>query len=164
MNGGNSILGIKVAHTNIIGIRQKIDSVATELSDHDIICIAETKLSHDFKTCKLEIDGYKEPYRKDRDINNGGGLMIYVKTNIHSIRRQDLEDQFCENIWLEIRSLNKTFLVGLFHRPPNSRSEYWDSFESNIESVSVQNCDLIILGDFNHDMLQIGNRLKANNI
>ena len=83
--------------------------------------------------------------------------MIYVKTNIHSIRRQDLEDQFCENIWLEIKYLNKTFLVGLFYRPPNSRSEYWDSFESNIESVSVQNCDLIILGDFNHDMLQIGN-------
>ena len=71
MNGSNSISGIKVAHTNMNRIRQKIDSVATELSDCDIICIAETKLSRDFEMCKLQIDGYKEPYRKDRDINNG---------------------------------------------------------------------------------------------
>ena len=65
MIGSKSVSGIKVAHTNINGIRHKIDPVATELADHDIICIAETKLSHDFETCKLEIDGYKEPHRKD---------------------------------------------------------------------------------------------------
>ena len=79
MNDSNSISGIKGAHTNINGIGQKINAVTFKLSDQDIICIAETKFSHDFETCKLEIDGYKEPYCKDRDINNEGGLMIHVK-------------------------------------------------------------------------------------
>lgn len=162
MNNNNSLSGIKVAHTNINGIRHKIDSVGTELTEYDIICIAETKLNSTYETSKLELDGFKEPYRKDRDINNGGGLLIYVKNNIHSIRRIDLEDQYCENIWLEIRSLHKKFLVGLYYRPPNSSSEYWDAFESNIELVSDLNCDLLVLGDFNQDMHQTNsnNHLK----
>lgn len=161
-NNINGLSGIKVAHTNINGIRNKLDSLGAELSDYDIICIAETKLNNTYETSKLELAGFKEPYRKDRDVNNGGGLLIYVKSNIHSIRRNDLEDQFCENIWLEIRSSNKKFLLGLYYRPPNSTSDYWDYFENNIELVSDLNCDLLILGDFNQDMLKTNtnNHLK----
>lgn len=146
---------LKIAHSNINSIRNKVDSVSAELSDFDIICIGETKLNDQYPTSELAIDGFKVPYRKDRLINNGGGLLVYVKNSICCKRRQDLEDNYCENIWLEVQSLRKRFLIGLFYRPPNSTIEYWDALESNIEKVSEDNLDLLILGDFNQDILNL---------
>lgn len=154
-NVSNHLSCLKVAHTNINGLRNKVDSVHAELSDNDIICVAETKLNDQFPTKQLFIEGFKMPYRKDRQINNGGGLLIYVKNNIYCRRRDDLEDIYCENIWLEVQSLKKKFLIGLFYRPPNSTIEFWDSFESNIEKASDLNLDLLILGDFNQDILNL---------
>ena len=109
---------ITIAHVNINSIRSKVDSISAELANYDIICVSETKLNEAFKTSDLEIDGYKVPIRKDRQVNNGGGLLIYVKNNISFKRRADLESDNIENIWLEINSLRNKFLVGLFYRPP----------------------------------------------
>ena len=64
------------------------------------------------------------PIRKDRDLNNGGGLLIYVKRNVHFVRRHGLESTEFENIWIEVTSLRKKILLWLYHRPPNSLSEY----------------------------------------
>ena len=54
------------------------------------------------------------PIRKDRDLNNGGGLLIYFKRNVHFVRRHDLESTEIENIWIEVTSLRKKFLLGLY--------------------------------------------------
>ena len=94
------------------------------------------------------------PLRKDRQINNGGGLTIYIKNNLCFKRRTELESNDIENIWIEINSLKNKFLVGLFYRPPNSQAEYWESFDENIEQVTDQNTNMIIFGDFNQDILK----------
>ena len=73
------------------------------------------------------------PIRKDREINNGGGLIIYIKNNIFFKRRDDLENNSVENIWIEVQSHRNKFLLGLFYRPPNATTEYWDTFEDIIE-------------------------------
>ena len=146
---------LKIAHSNINSIRNKLDSVSAELSDFDIICIAETKLNDQYPNSELAIDGFKPPFRKDRLINNGGGLLVYIKNSICCKRQHDLEDDYCENIWLEVQSLRKRFLIGLFYRPPNSTIEFWDALESNIEKASELNLDLLILGDFNQDILNL---------
>ena len=71
---------IEIAHVNINSIRNKTDLLSAELSDYyDIICVSETKLNDTVKTSDLEIDGFRIPLRKDRQINNGGMLMIYIK-------------------------------------------------------------------------------------
>ena len=89
---------LKIAHSNIYSIRNKLDSVSAELSDFDIICTAETKLNDQYPTSELAIDGFKLPYRKDRLIKNGGGLLVYIKNSICCKRRHDLEVNYCENI------------------------------------------------------------------
>ena len=83
--------------------------------------------------------------------------MIYI---LQFIRRQNLENGESENIWIEISSLNKKFLVGLFYRPPNSLSEYWDSFESILDMALDLNLDTLIIWDFNQDMLKLDNNSK----
>ena len=39
----HDLTSIKIAHTNINGIRNKIDQVSAELSDYEIVCVSETK-------------------------------------------------------------------------------------------------------------------------
>ena len=36
----------------------------------------------------------------------------------------------------------------------NSQAEYWERFDENIELVTDKNTDMIILGDFNQDILK----------
>ena len=150
-----NLTSMKIAHSNINSIRNKIDDVSANLSDYDIICISETKLSDDIQTKNLLIDSYHDPIRKDRNTNNGGGLMLYMKNNIFYKHRPDLESDELENIWVEIRSLKNKYLIGHFYRPPESTADFWEKFENTIEKASEENLDLIILGDFNHDILKI---------
>ena len=152
-NQTQDLSAIKIAHTNINGIRNKVDHVSAELSDYDIICVSETKLNPTITNDKIEINGFKPPLRKDRALNNGGGLAIYSKNNIHSLRRQDLENNNIENIWTEVQSSKNKFLIGLFYRPPNSPAEFWNHFEDTLETAADLNHDMIILGDFNTDIL-----------
>ena len=79
---------------------------------------------------------------------------MYIKNNIHFKRRDDLENNHIENIWVEVQSLKNKFLLGLFYRPPNATIEYWDNLEDVIENTSEENLDIIIMGDFNHDTLK----------
>lgn len=119
-----NLSSIKIAHSNINSIRNKIDHISAELSDYDIICISETKLNESVQTSKILIDGYMEPIRKDRVTNNGGGLAIYSKNNIFLSRRLDLENDNIENIWIEVHSLKNKFLLGLFYRPQIVRMNF----------------------------------------
>ena len=135
---------IKLAHTNINSIRNKLDDIAAELSDYDIIGISETKLNNSIQSSMLMLDSYNMPIRKEREINNGGGLIIYIKNNIFFKRRDDLENNSIENIWIEVQSLRNKFLLGLFYRPPNASTEYWDAFEDIIEKHQKQTLMLLL--------------------
>lgn len=95
----SNISSIKIAHSNINSIRNKLDHISSELSDYDIICISESKLDDSISDNKLGIEGYRLPLRKDRITNSGGGLVMYIKNQIHVKRRHDLEDTNTENLW-----------------------------------------------------------------
>ena len=160
----NNLSSMKIAHLNINGLRNKVDLLSVELSEYDIICVSETKLNNLVETAKLKIDGFHDPIRRDRQYNNGGGLLVYIKNNIHFKRRPDIENQYIENIWIQVCTLNKQFLMGLFYRPPGSTVDYWESFESCLETASDQNLDMIIMGDFNHDLMIQNNLTKLERI
>ena len=49
---------------------------------------------------------------------------MYIKNNIHFKRRDDLENNHIENIWVEVQFLKHKFLLGLFYSPPNAATEY----------------------------------------
>ena len=90
------LTSMKIAHSNINGLRNKIDDISVNLSEYDIICVSETKLNEHFQTKNLLIDSYHNPIRKERNINNGGGLLIYIKNNIQLRLLIIMTLQFCE--------------------------------------------------------------------
>ena len=55
-------------------------------------------------------------FRKDRD-RHGGGVMVLVKTSIHAVRREDIEND-SELLWVSVNLQSSAFLLGVFYRPP----------------------------------------------
>ena len=83
-NVGNII----IAHLNINSLRNKFDSLVEQIHGNiDILIIGETKLDNSFLQNTFHIDGFKKPYRKDRN-GDGGGVIIYVREDIPSQEKE----------------------------------------------------------------------------
>ena len=78
-----------LAHLNINSFRYKHTDLFTLIdSNIDVLVIGETKLDSSFLNSQFEDDGYKSPFRKDRN-SNGSGLLMYVKDDISSCELSD---------------------------------------------------------------------------
>ena len=72
---------ITIATLNINSLASKFEQLREVIGNNiDILTIQETKLDSSFPTDQFLIDGYSEPYRKDRN-RRGGGVMIYVRSD-----------------------------------------------------------------------------------
>ena len=131
----------------------KIDIIQSELSDFDIITLNETWLEETIDTNSLLIEGYQEPFRKDRKTNRYGGVMIYLKNHTPSRRRPDLELDEIECLWIECEFHSSKVLIGTFYRPPNSDIKKWDLIAFSIEKAKDTGISkILITGDFNDNL------------
>ena len=64
--------------------------------------------------------------------------MLYIKEGLHYKRRDNLELQNIENIWIELANSHKRILLVLFYRPPNSDAAYLANIEDSISLQSIQ--------------------------
>ena len=150
--------GFRMGHINIQGVSNKIDQVRllleSEKNQIHVLGLSETKLNVLHPDSAFQINGFQKPFRKDRKINSGGGLLVYVKNGTCASRRTDLELKDLECIWLEIKpKKSKPFLVGNIYRPPNSNSEWNAIFEDCIENVLREEKEIYLMGDINRDLL-----------
>ncbi len=101
---------IVIAHLNINSLRNKFDKLVEIIFGNvDILIIGETKLDSTFpKDTSFRINGFKKPYRKDRN-GDGGGIIIYVREDIPSQQKEDDLPSNVEAILVEI-NLRKTKL------------------------------------------------------
>jgi hypothetical protein len=71
-----NIDNVIVATLNINSIRNKFDQLKLSiLGNIDILVVIETKLDETFETANFILDGFSEPFRRDRD-SHGGGILI----------------------------------------------------------------------------------------
>ena len=150
--------GFRMGHLNIQGISNKIDQVSlllcSEKNQIHVLGLSESKLNTNHPDSAFEINGYRKPFRRDRELNSGGGLLVYVMDGVCCNRRTDLEQWNLECIWLEIKPVNsKSFLLGNIYRPPNSTVEWNAIFEENIENVLREDKEIYLMGDINRDLL-----------
>ena len=91
--------------------------------------------------------------------------MLYVKEGLHYKRRDDLEIQNIESIWIEVANSHKRILVGLFYRPPNSDSQLFSNIEDSIGLAVDTGINAIILtGEFNLNMNKNSSLRKIESI
>ena len=111
-----------VGQLNICGLFGKIDLLTLFIEKHnfDIFGITESLLNENISSSLLNIKGYSFE-RKDRRGQKGGGVGVFIKSNIDYIRREDLENQQLEFICLEILSKHtKLYFVCVLYRPTNT--------------------------------------------
>lgn len=144
---------VSFLHLNIQSVFPKLDNISAEYSCHDILSFTESWLKPSVSSDSLKLPGYKLPFRRDRPDRLGGGVIIYVKDDVNCKLRQNLQIGSIECIWLELRLKHKKLLYGTFYIPPHSSQNVWDEFEQSVDLALDSNCDIIITGDFNINML-----------
>ena len=127
----------------------------SQFKDIDILAINETKLDATIKDGEVHLPGY-DVVRKDRESNgrNGGGVCIYVRSNINFQLRADLSPNNLECLTVEItKPRSKPFLLSTWYRPPQSSPDLFSTFERIIDKIDAENLELYLMGDLNCNLL-----------
>lgn len=110
--------GINLVHLNVHFLASKITNgeIKAELDNIGFHChilgfsetfLTDAMISND----QIHLPGYVL-HRKDRTGKLGGGLAVYVTDRLLAVRREDLEAENVETIWLEIKPKgSKPFLL-----------------------------------------------------
>ena len=124
--------GFKIAFLNICSLTCHYDELCVFMADGtiDILGLNETRLDNTIPDSQIDIEGY-DILRRDRN-RNGGGVAFYVAQSLTYVNRQDLlSHEDLEILTVEIKKpKSKLFLVTTWYRPPDSKVETFDKFES----------------------------------
>ena len=149
-------------HLNISSLCYHIEEPTTLLSEHkltfDIIGISESRLKmNKINLNSVQIPGYNFEFTPTEC--NNGGTALYIKKGLHYKLRNDLQiykSKELESTFIEITQNKKITVVGCIYRHPSMElSEFNSDYLANLlEKLSVENKTLVLLGDFNADLLK----------
>ena len=108
-----------MACLNINSLLAHTDELSIYISSRkiDILCINEIKLDHTINDREVCLPGF-EIVRRDRKVNgrNGGGVCLYIRSNINYKVRYDLQSEVLENLIVEItKPRSKSILVSTWY-------------------------------------------------
>ena len=138
---------------NVNSIRDKFEGLKSLFTNNiDILVITETKLDESFPINQFLIDGYREPYRLDRN-KNGGGIFIYIREDIPSkkLDKHTFPNDI-EGIFIEI-NLRKTkwLIFGSYHPPGQSDDYYFHNVGRALDIYNENYDKFLLVGDFNSE-------------
>ena len=86
----------------------------------DLISLSETHIGGDLVNESLyKIPGFNF-IKRDWKLGKGGGVSFYIADHLVYKRREDLECEMIESLWIEIYLKNaKSFFVSVIYRPPD---------------------------------------------
>jgi len=86
----------------------------------DVIGVTESWLTSEVLDSELALDGY-DLFRKDRPVDReGGGVLLYVKKDLHAVQHESPVD-FPEQVWCYFSDANNTkCYIGVCYRTPTA--------------------------------------------
>ncbi len=157
---GAMVKRLSICHANIRSIQRcndKLDHIKEEFCGRfDVITLSETWLKPTdgvdlMGRSVYHLDGYQDPIRRDRVGSRGGGVLAWVSNSLVCKRRNDLEIENAELMWLEIRCSNQKCLLAVAYRT-DDQGNFWDILqESYIRALPLGIHYIIITGDLNAD-------------
>ena len=151
----SSFKGLKIGRLNVNGLLSKIHDVKVLLIalKLDILAISETHLQCRTKDEDIYIPGYKIARRDRTDGRKGGGSLIYFAEDLNAFDSSDLtSDSSLEATWIDLSLHSQRLLIGSIYRPPDC-SSFFDEFSVVMESLWRKRSNIILLGDFNVNLL-----------
>lgn len=154
--------GLSICQWNIQRLTdEKFDEIFQSLTSKsnyenklDILILTESFCSDTIPSSYYQIPGYNL-HRKDREGRIGGGILVYTNECLSVKRCTDLETVDIEILWLKVcpHRSNRSLLVSGVYRPPAACKEHSMRIGQNIENAYLKNLEMIIMGDFNIDVL-----------
>ena len=115
---------IQCLYLNARSLINKTNELQTLAIDIDLLAITETWLKPENLDSEILPGNDFNIHRRDRTGRIGGGVLLAVRENIPSMRRQDLESS-AEMLVCELRpESKKKIAVIVFYRPPDSDLKY----------------------------------------
>ena len=142
--------GIHILHLNIRSLLSKIDELCyiAIKSKATIICITETWLDETVWDPEISIPEYNL-LRKDQN-RDGGGVCMYIRSDIAHRVRIDFPHPELETVWAEIMLPKpRPILVGTCYRPPKQMNFYDLMEQCCIDNNRFITMETILIGDFN---------------
>ena len=148
----------KIAHLNIRGFRNKVDEIRMllKLCRFDIFGITETHLKSEIADGEIEIENYNF-IRRDRPERQGGGCIIYYRKSLKIIHRLHLEEDKVEGICMQVKAGAMDTMLRIIYRPPNQTNGFFSAFPQLLEKAWMKFSNIVLLGEFNCNLLQDGN-------
>ena len=147
----------------------KVQQLKSNGYEFSAICLQETWLSSDSDTSLFKIDGYNL-ISQGKMCSSHGGLAIYISEKFNcSTIDLNINSQIWEGQFIEIENIesNKSLIIGNVYRPPNNTNTLYQDFTNEfipiLENLQRANCETIIAGDFNIDLLKINNNATLGN-
>ena len=164
-----------VLHLNIHSIELHIEEfrVILELLNFkfDFLCITESKIQKDSEPkVDISIDGYQSPVGMPTE-STKGGVLIYAKSGINIIPRDDLTNSMYRSLELEsffvevINTKGPNSIVGVIYRHPCMAENIFieDHLKILNDKLSNENKQCYISGDYNFDLLNVSTHNETFN-
>ena len=139
-----------IENLNINSVSNKFDQLKSfAQGKFDILIVTETKLDSIFPNSQFMIDGYREPYRFDRN-RNGDGVLIYIREDISSKLLADHKlPHDIERIFVELNLRKKKWLLfGSYHQPSQSDEYFLHQVKKGLDMYSNIYERYMLIGDF----------------
>ena len=130
--------GLHFLHINIRSLRNKVTElkIIAERTSAGIIAVSETWL--DTSVTEAEV------------ASHGGGVCVYIRSDLSYNPRTDLNDDNVESLWLDLfMKKTKPLLIGCIYRPPDQQN-FIELFQETLDNITGR--ETIILGDINIDV------------
>ena len=154
-------LNLNVGHVNVCSLENKTHDVASLLAGQPplhVLGITESRLDpmkHDDQAARIPNYSF---FRRDAGADGHTGIGAYVHHSLSQAtnRRRDLESDRVESLWLEVRPRKPSAptLIGFIYRNPKSLASWVEDFIDMMDRVHSCCLNIIILGDFNINLLE----------
>lgn len=143
---------VVVCHVNVRSLvadgRLLEVSSLVSFNNVDILCLSETWLKPKHLSSTLLLPGFQPPVRRDRVVDRGGGVAIYLRDGL-AFKNVPIVPTDIECIVVDVSlPRRKKLTVVTCYRPPH---QCMDAFTDSLENVlsSIRSVDLCVVGDFN---------------
>ena len=148
-----------VFHNNVVSLNRNLENLQThilhKLDFHfNIIGVTETKITNvNSQMCTAIIPGYSFEYVPTPLSSGGVGLFIDESLNYRVLEK--ISNEAFQALWVEITFENKKNVIcGILYRQHNSPERFQVYFDESIEKFTYSRKDIVIMGDFNIDLLK----------
>ena len=153
---------ISFFHLSISSLPFHFEELSTLITEHnlnfDFLGISESRLKlNQNPLTSIQLPGYNIEYTPT-ECNNGGTL-LYIKKGVNYKLRKDLQiyqPKQLESTFIEVVQNKERLIIGCLYRHPSMElSEFNNHYLSNLlNNLSDENKTVILLGDFNADLLK----------